>query len=343
MAESWFSLSRNDQAEALEFASARTGRPAHLLEKDIWVVWVLSAIYESDLASKLTFKGGTSLSKVYNIIDRFSEDVDLTYDIRELVSDLLRQGNPIPDTISQEKKISSAVRHRLPDWIEETVRPVIAMALAKSGLEASLTLEGKDRDKLILSYPAVKTGTGYSAPTIQLEFGARSTGEPHHVQPVVCDIAPAMDGLIFPKAQPLVMAAERTFWEKATAAHVYCMQGRLRGERYSRHWYDLAAIARTQYFAAACADRALARSVAEHKSMFFIEKNAAGTRIDYFAATGGQLQLIPTGDSLTALENDYAAMLDDGLLALNSPSFAEIIEVCRTVQDEANRQGKLSL
>lgn len=66
MAESWFSLSREDQAEALEFAAARTGRPAHLLEKDIWVVWVLSAIYESDLASKLTFKGGTSLSKVYH-------------------------------------------------------------------------------------------------------------------------------------------------------------------------------------------------------------------------------------------------------------------------------------
>lgn len=232
MAESWFSLSREDQVEALEFAAARTGRPAHLLEKDIWVVWVLAAIYESDLASKLTFKGGTSLSKVYRIIDRFSEDVDLTYDIRELAADLLKQGNPIPDSASQEKKISSAVRHRLPDWIEATVRPVIAAALAKDGLDASLTLAGKDQDKLILSYPAVKTGTGYSAPTIQLEFGARATGEPHHVQPVACDIAPEIEGVTFPVAQPLVMAAERTFWEKATAAHVYCLQGRLRGERY---------------------------------------------------------------------------------------------------------------
>jgi predicted nucleotidyltransferase component of viral defense system len=82
MAELWFSLSRGDQAEALEVAAARTGRPAHLLEKDIWVVWVLSAIYSSSLASKLTFKGGTSLSKVYQIIDRFSEDLDLTYAIK---------------------------------------------------------------------------------------------------------------------------------------------------------------------------------------------------------------------------------------------------------------------
>lgn len=338
MAEFWFALSREDQAEALEFAAARSGRPAHLLEKDIWVVWVLSAIYESDLASKLTFKGGTSLSKVYRIIDRFSEDVDLTYDIRELASDLLKQGNPIPDSASQEKKISSAVRHRLPDWIDATVRPIIAAALQKFGLDASLTLAGKNNDKLILTYPAVKTGTGYAAPTIQLEFGARATGEPHHVQPVSCDIASEIEGVTFPVAQPLVMAAERTFWEKATAAHVYCLQGRLRGERYSRHWYDLAAIAKTPHFTAACADRTLARAVAEHKSVFFLEKDSTGTRIDYFAATGGQLQLIPTGESLAALENDYAEMLEDGLLALDQPSFADIIEQCRAIQDEANRQ-----
>ena len=155
---------------------------------------------------------------------------------------------------------------------------------------------------------------------------------------MACDIAPEIEGIIFPVAQPLVMAAERTFWEKATAAHVYCLQGRLRGERYSRHWYDLAAIAKTPHFAAACADQVLARAVAEHKSVFFVEKDAAGARIDYFAATSGQLQLIPTGESLKALENDYAAMLEYGLLALNQPNFADIIEQCRVIQDEANRQ-----
>lgn len=68
MAESWLALSRKDQAEALEVAAARIGRPAQLLEKDIWVVWVLSAIYGSDLAKMLTFKGGTSLSKAFGII-----------------------------------------------------------------------------------------------------------------------------------------------------------------------------------------------------------------------------------------------------------------------------------
>ena len=333
MAEPWFSLSSRDQIEALEVAAARTGRPAHLLEKDIWLVWVLSAIYNSPLAGKLTFKGGTSLSKAYKIIDRFSEDVDLTYDIREIVPDLLRDGNPIPRSPSQEKKITSAVRSRLPEWIEATVKPVIETALVASGLRATLTIAGKENEKLIVGYPAVKTGTGYSAATIQLEFGARATGEPHRIHPVACDIASAINGVAFPTAQPLVMDAERTFWEKATAAHVYCLQGRMRGERYSRHWYDLAAIAKTEHFERAAGDRDLALKVAEHKSMFFEEKDAGGDKVDYFKAVTGAIQLIPDGASLAALEHDYAAMLDDGLLALDQPTFSEIIEACQAIQD----------
>lgn len=78
MAEHYFDLDRQDQSEVLEQARARTGRPTHLLEKDVWVVWALAALFDSPLASDLTFKGGSSLSKAYRIIDRFSEDIDLT-------------------------------------------------------------------------------------------------------------------------------------------------------------------------------------------------------------------------------------------------------------------------
>jgi len=340
MPESWFELSSADQSEALEVAAGRGGRPAHLLEKDIWVVWALSAIYDSPLGDSLTFKGGTSLSKVYKVIDRLSEDVDLTYDIRELVLDLLRDCNPIPTSASQEKKITSAVRRRLPQWIEQTVQPVIEQALVASGLQAELSLAGKDSDKLIITYPATKKGTGYAAATIQLEFGARATGEPHQRHHVACDIAPLIDGVTFPAAQPLVMAAERTFWEKATAAHVYCLQGRLRGDRYSRHWYDLAALAKTTYFDSAASDHELARQVAEHKSMFFAEKDVDGGKVDYFQATSGDLRLIPQGPSLDALAKDYAAMLEDGLLAFEQPTFETVMASCAAIQDEINRLAR---
>ena len=340
MSESWFALSRADQAEALNVAAGRTGRPAHLLEKDIWVVWALSAIYASPLADKLTFKGGTLLSKVYKIIDRFSEDIDLTYDIRELVPDLLQGGNPIPVSASQEKKITSAVRARLPEWIAGSVKPVLEDSLVSSRALAEFRVDGKDSEKLIIDYSAVKTGTGYAAASIQLEFGARATGEPNSRHMVDCDIAAVIEGVEFPVAAPLVMAVERTFWEKATAAHVYSLQGRLRGERYSRHWYDLAAMAKTGHVALAAGDRHLARAVAEHKSVFFAEKDANGSKVNYLKAVTGRLQLVPAGAALAALESDYTAMSEDGLLALHQPLFAEIMEKCLSIQDEVNHKAR---
>jgi plasmid stability protein len=235
LSDSWFDLSSNDQAEALEVVAAQTGRPPHHLEKDIWVVRTLAAIYESALGDKLTFKGGTSLSKVYKIIDRFSEDIDLTYDIREVVPELLNDGNPIPASPSQAKKITDRVRVRLPDWIEGEVRPILQSAFQREGLPITLALAGTEKEKLILSYQPIKRGTGYTASTIQLEFGGRATGEPHQRHTIACDISSVINEIEFPTAQPLVLAAERTFWEKATATHVYCRQHRLRGERYARH------------------------------------------------------------------------------------------------------------
>ena len=336
MADSWFALSRKDQTEALEVAAAQTGRPPHLLEKDIWIVLTLSAIYGSGLSDKLTFKGGTSLSKVYKIIDRFSEDIDLTYDIREVVPELLRDGNPIPATSSQAKKITDRVRDRLPQWIEGEVIPVLKSEFQREGIKATLTLAGNEKEKLILSYEPIRLGTGYTSPSIQLEFGGRATGEPHHRHTVTCDIAPAINGIEFPTAQPLVMAVERTFWEKATATHVYCRQHRLRGERYSRHWYDLAAMVQSGHALTAMADKQLAYAVAEHKSMFFAEKDADKNSIDYKAAISSELQIVPKGAALDVLEKDYAAMLEDGLLSTHQPSFEEIMAVCSELQSRIN-------
>jgi len=336
--EPWFELSEKDRGEALELASFKTGRPPHLLEKDIWVVWLLSEIYGSSLGKKLTFKGGTSLSKVYKIIDRFSEDIDLTYDIRELVPDMLNEGNPLPESASQEKKITKMIRKRLPEWIKNNVKPVIENALLKNGVQAKLLDGASSSEKIIIEYQALKKGTGYAPAKIQLEFGARATGEPHESLYVQCDIAPLIDGIKFPEATPMVMNAERTFWEKATAAHVYSLQERMRGNRYSRHWYDLAAMAKTGHASRAAQDHTLAKSVANHKSVFFAEKDVKGIKIDYRKAVNGGLRLIPSGSALAVLEADYMAMLEDGLLALHQPSFNEIMHICQSIQEEVNKK-----
>ncbi|MBU1664986.1 MAG: nucleotidyl transferase AbiEii/AbiGii toxin family protein [Gammaproteobacteria bacterium] len=339
MPEVFFKLSRDDQREVLEFAREKTDRPTHLLEKDVWVVWTLGALFDSPLSADLTFKGGTSLSKAYKVIDRFSEDIALTYDIRKLIDDLIGDDSALPSSRSQANKWTKAVRERLPGWIATQVRPVIEAALAREQVDAKLEIGGKDNDKLFLHYPALKQGTGYVPPVVALEFGGRATGEPHQMLPVVCDMDGHVPNVSFPTASPLVMSVARTFWEKATAAHIYCAQGRIRSERYARHWHDLAALGRSQYFAEAVVDRAVATSVVQHKSCFFIEKDSAGSVIDYMPAVSGKLNIVPEGNALAALAEDYTNMLADQVMLGDALSFDRLMRACRDIEIQANRDA----
>lgn len=336
VADVYFSLSPSDQGDVLELGRERTGRPAHLLEKDIWVVWTLNALFASRAGCDLTFKGGTSLSKAYRLIDRFSEDLDLTYDIRKLIGDLTGADAFVPANRSQAGKWTRAVRDRLPEWIREEVQPAIQEALDREGLTARLELSGIERDKLLLHYPEVKRGTGYVAPVITLEFGARATGEPHAAMSVTCDVAPYVDSVVFPTATPIVMSIARTFWEKATAAHVYCAQGRIRSERYARHWHDLAAIMKSEYFDSIIKDRTVANAVAQHKSHFFIEKDASGQTVDYAAAVTGSLQLVPEDAAREALAEDYSRMLEDQLMVGDALPFDRLMQTCSELTALAN-------
>ena len=337
MAEAYLRLSAKDRRDVLGVAADRSGRPAHLLEKDIWVVWALSTLYGSPLGEYLVFKGGTSLSKAYKVIRRFSEDVDLTYDIRAIAPDLVGDdGETSPKTRSAEKRWSSEVRRRLPAWVAGAAQPVIASALAAEGVAAVVRVEG---EKLFIDYEAIATGSGYVAPIVMLEFGARSTGEPASLRDIACDAAGLVEGVAFPAARPRVMHAERTFWEKATAIHVFCLQGRLRGDRFARHWHDVVRLDEAGLAAAAFADRDLARVVARHKSIFFPEKAADRRPIDYIAAVSGGLRLVPVGEPLKALEKDYARMVEDGLLLEDAEPFEALMAGCANIAARANRVG----
>lgn len=288
-------------------------------------------------AVDLTFKGGTSLSKAYKIIDRFSEDIDLTFDIRKLIPDLVSGGSGLPTSRSQADKWTKIVRRRLPEWIATNVQPVIEAALAYDRLEAQIEIGGNEREKLFLKYPALTRGTGYVPPVVTLEFGSRATGEPHQVMHVACDIDGHLADVSFPTASPLLMSVARTLWEKATAAHVYCAQGRIRSERYARHWHDLAAIARSHYFPAVIEDRGVAAAVIAHKSFFFIEKDVDGAVIDYGPAASGRLNIVPTGEARKALASDYAAMLADEVMLGDALPFDRLMQACAEVETKINR------
>lgn len=334
MAE-FFQLSIVERLEALDAAANTSGLLPHLLEKDIWVVWTLRHLFAGPYADDLVFKGGTSLSKAYGVIRRFSEDVDLTYDIRAIASDLVDAADtPLPASKSQEKKWSKEIRARLSDWVNAEIMPRLKHDLEQDGLPATVRAES---DKVFIDYTPLATGTGYVAPAVRLEFGARSTGEPSEPRVIRCDAAAHLQGVEFPTTTAQVMRAERTFWEKATAIHVFCAQGKFRGgDRFARHWHDLTRLDAAGFADAAIANKALAHAVAEHKSVFFAEKNTRGDVINYHAAVVGGLRLVPEDDALAKLAADYQHMIDDGLFLDDVESFETLLDQCRGIQSKAN-------
>lgn len=334
MPESYFRLSARDKVDALNAASAVSGRPPHLLEKDIWVVWSLAALFESQFGSHLVFKGGTALSKAYNVIRRFSEDVDLTYDIRALAPQLVVNApegiDAIPPSRSQEKKWSDGIRRELlPAWLRDHAHPVVEAELTALGSATSRVTE----DCIFIDYEPVTPASSYALPRVKLEFGARSSGEPSTVIPVRCDIEGLISGIELPVAAPRVMNLTRIFWEKATAAHVYCLQGEPGlSERFSRHFHDLARLDEAGHLPEALAAKDVADAVAVHKAAFFAEKDSAGNRIDYMQAVHGDLTLVPTASAFDALKRDYQRMTEDGLLFDEAESFETLMSRCATIQ-----------
>ena len=316
--------------------ASRSGHRSHLLEKDIWVVHTLRALMEGPFSRDLTFKGGTSLSKAYRAIRRFSEDLDITYDIRAIAEDLMEGHGEeaLPSTRSQERNWTREIGRRLAEWVEDHAKQAIETELSESGLSEPVKADG---DRIIVGYETLFPDFGSVRPEVIVEFGARSTGEPREEHPIECDAAPYLPDVTFPSTRTFVMLAERTFWEKATAVHVFCRQQRSRGERLSRHWYDLVRLDDAGFAERSLSDRILALSVARHKAMFFREKDSAGSWIDYEAAVSGDLQLVPQGAAYEALADDFGRMLSDGMLPDGEERFEALMERCADLEARANR------
>ena len=209
-------------------AAGRGERRAYLLEKDIWVVETLKVLVQAAFGRHLTFKGGTSLAKVWRAIRRFSGDIDITYDIRAFAPDLVggADDEALPPTRSQEQRWTKAIRHQLASWVREQALPTVEAGLARDGFVARVRAEG---ERLYVGYEPAFDDYGFVRPEVLVDFGTRSTGEPRETRPIECDAAAFLPDLSFPEACPAVMLAERTFWEKATSMHVFCLRQRGRG------------------------------------------------------------------------------------------------------------------
>jgi len=333
----YFDLSHAEQAELLHGLAPVLGRRAQILEKDIWLCQVLGTLFTLPIRKPMAFKGGTSLSKVYQAIERFSEDIDVTIDYHSLVT-------KVPDlaglSSTQRRKLSDTLKAALIEHVTTELAPALQAALARALPIHEITVElSDDAEKLWVYYPsAVEDTDTYLRSSVLIEFGGRNATLPQDTVTIVPDVAAYVPSLTFPSAQVAVLSPRRTFWEKATLIHVECHRPGLRASagRMSRHWYDLARLADHDIGRKALADTDLLRDVLRIKETFF----RSGFSHYELCQTGG-LRLIPDPTLLDALRQDYQAMLDAQMFYGEIPSFERIIERLGVLEREINR-GKSS-
>ncbi len=301
------------------------------------MVWALEQVFRPGLIPQaLAFKGGTSLSKAYGAIQRFSEDLDLTIDL------LSTPGW----TLDELAASSRGARDRAIDAIKLEARRLVFGELqpqlqsAAQALDSRLQVQGVGDEaelKLELLYPSVlPAGNGYIQRRVLLEFGGRNAVSPHVRQTIrtyLSDDPRLLTQVTLPEAQVDVLDARRTFWEKLTAVHVACRQPdklqRLHG--FSRHLLDLHLLMQGTVGPAALAAPALRDEVIDLKSLLFRESG-----VQYDDCREGRATLVPTGAVLLALENDYDRMEASGMFGDTHAPFQAVVETLADLETQLN-------
>lgn len=312
-----------------EEAGARLGLEATSIEKDFWVCWTLRELFTlAEIGDQLTFKGGTSLSKGWRLIERFSEDVDVVVD-REYLG--------FVDERTPEKASSNRERERRLAAVLEACRVLVQGPLrlaldercrsqlpAVGDWELSEDVDDVDRQTLLLRYPTAFPPGSSLRRVVKIELGARSDTEPSlrpAIRPYLADALPDE----FPATEIVLrtVAPERTFWEKAMLLHeeTYTASPDRPKGRLSRHYYDLWCLIRAGVADRAARDGGLFDRVASHRRLFFRKRREAQETL-----RPGQLRLVPPEDQLPHWRRDYDAMRESMFFG-EPPHFDEILRV----------------
>jgi len=333
MPEQFLHLSVNDRKTILETAAATLGQRAAVLEKDVWVCWALQALFSMPNAHPMAFKGGTSLSKVYSIIDRFSEDIDITLDYQQF-NDAF---DPFVENASKNaiKKFSERLKAHVHQYANNVVCPYIESQLHKLPTSEEYSIDiSDDGEKIWVHYPsAIEDTDEYIQSSILIELGGRNVINPNEQHIVSPYIAELVTDLGLPSGQVIVLSPQRTFWEKATLIHVECNRNTLRADanRLSRHWYDLIMLAQHGLGIAAISNRELLADVVRHKKIFFYTSYA-----NYNACLDNEFRLIPDNALISELQKDYKTMTSSGMIYGKPLSFDEIMAKTHEIEKMIN-------
>ncbi len=341
MPESYLSLSPKDQKEILQSAAIQLGRKENVLEKDVWVCWVLETMFSIPGAHPMAFKGGTSLSKVYEIIDRFSEDVDITLDFQQFndtdYGKYPEIFDPFADGVSktQISKYSDRLKNYVKSYAINVVVPHIQSKLDELPTKDahSITIDDSG-EKIWLSYPSVtEQSDEYLKANVLIELGGRNVIDPNETHSVTPYIASITKGVTYPTGKVVVLSPARTFWEKATLIHVECNRSDFKqnAERLSRHWYDLVMLSKHPSSQGAIANKELLEDVVKLKKVFY---NSGYSNYD--SCLAGSLKLIPDQASLDQLAADYKTMVSSGMMYRDPLSFDELIAAVKNLEREIN-------
>ena len=310
--------------------AARLGTAVQNVEKDFWVCWTLDALFNGLDAGgpRLLFKGGTSLSKAFGLISRFSEDIDIT---------VFRQDLGQPADVAELDALSGKKRRARLDTIRETCKAYIngplteqftqfaAAAIPEARFRIEADPDDKDGQTLLFWYPAVTAQPGdYIRSAVKIEAGAKSALDPHVAATVIPYVAQDLADLRLEATNVTTVKPERTFWDKIIILHGlrqwHDRRNELRhgGQRVSRHYYDVHKLMQAAEAALWRMDHTLALDCARHARLFF-----GSSDLGLEAAQAGTYTLVPTTAMREALAKDYAAMT--GMIFGEVPSLEEVL------------------
>jgi hypothetical protein len=321
----------------LDVASEKLGMANQIIEKDFWVCWLLEKLFSiATIRENLTFKGGTSLSKVYSVINRFSEDIDIS--IEKSFFGFI--GDKDPEKVGSKKrnellkeltlKCQSFVKDELIRLLEDKIKVEIS-----GDWNVSLDENDPDQQTILFHYPLSTTGStgGYIRPSVKIEIGARSEHWPVSNKHITSYLKQSLSDKIHENPNEVkVLNLERTFWEKATILHMYAHYPPEKSVplRQSRHYCDFCCLIESPYISESEKLTDLLERVAHHKSIYF----RAGWA-QYETAKRGSLKLIPERPILKSMEDDYKKMNE--MFIGSPPTWSHIIEVIAEFERRFNK------
>ena len=325
----WNLIESTTKIRAYKQIAENTGMADYAAEKDWWVVQTLSIVFDMEIGKSLVFKGGTSLSKAWGLIDRFSEDIDLAVD---------RTFYGFDGDLSKNKR--TKLRQKANQYITEVFYPELIEKFKARGFNnVEFKIEdavSKDQDPRIIEiyYPNVIESPGYIKPRIQLEIGSRSLREPFTIQSFssLLDIHyPDKDftqqAINVPTVNP-----ERTLLEKIFLLHEEFQRPKekIRVSRLSRHLYDIYQLSKTDFANKILTDKELYEMIVIHRHSL---TRVGG--VDYNLHQPQTINPIPPTDFINDWEKDYQTMQEQMIYG-DSPSFTRLIDDIKSFISKLN-------